>query len=76
MAGSIGVLRRAIAGGVTRGWSGKARGCLVMAAFDAKAIVACLFTPAPVGIVDGFWGHFCQLKRALICLSSESNNRQ
>ena len=41
-------------GGVAWGWSGEARGCPVVAAFGARAIVACLPTPAPVDVVDGF----------------------
>ncbi len=54
MAKSISVLRRAVAGGVTQGWSGKARRYIVVTIFDAKAIVACFPTPAPVGVADEF----------------------
>ena len=75
VARSIGVLRRAIAKGVARGWSGEARGYIVVTVFNTGAVVACLPTPAFVGVVDEFWGYFCRLKRASIRFSSESNNK-
>ena len=36
------------------GWSGEARRCVVVTAFGARAVVACLPTPAPVGVADEF----------------------
>ena len=62
--------------GVVRGGSGEARGCVAMAAFSIGTVVAYLPTPAPIGIVNGFQGRFYRLERALIRLSSKSNNRQ
>jgi len=51
---SIRVLRRVLVKGVVRGGSGEARGCVVMAAFNAGAVIACLPTLAPIGVVNGF----------------------
>ena len=64
---------------MVRGWSGEARRCVVVTAFGARAVVACLPTLAPIGVADEFQllrSCFYQLERALIRLSSESNNRQ
>jgi len=52
-AGLIGVLRRLLVEGVVRGGPGKVRGCAVVTAFGAGAAVACLPTPAPIGVVNG-----------------------
>jgi len=54
VAGSIGVLRRLLVEVVVRGGSSKAYGCAVVTAFRAGAAVACLPTPAPIGVVNGF----------------------
>ena len=74
----IGVLRRGLAKGVVRSWSGEARRCVVVTAFSTRAVVAYLPTLAPIGVANEFrslCSRFCQLGRALICFSSESNDR-
>ena len=40
--------------GVIRGRLGKAYGCVVITAFSIGAIVTCLPTPAPIGVVNEF----------------------
>jgi hypothetical protein len=75
IAGLIGVLRRLLVEGVVRGGLGGACGCVVVTVFSVGAVVACLPTLAPIGVVDRFRGRFCRLGRALICFSSKSNNR-
>ena len=74
--GLIRVLRRLLVKGVVRGRLGEACGYVVVTAFRAGTVVAYLPTLAFIGVVNGFWGRFCRLRRALICFSSKSNNRQ
>ena len=50
VAGSIGVLRRVLVKVVVRSWLGEARRCVFVTAFGIAAVVACLPTPAPVGV--------------------------
>jgi len=49
-AGSIRVLRRVLVEGVVYSWSGEARWCVVITAFGTRVDVACLPTPAPIGV--------------------------
>jgi len=61
-AGSIGVLRQVLVKGVVRSWSGEARRCVVVTAFSVRVDVACLPTPAPVGMAGelrSLRGRFC-----------------
>ena len=77
MAGSIGVVRRALVGGVLRGGSDGARRLAFVTVFGTKVVVACLPTPAPVGVVDEFRllrAFFYRSERASIRFSSESSD--
>jgi len=49
-AGLIRVLQQVLVKGVVHSWSGKARWCVVITAFSARVDIACLPTPAPVGV--------------------------
>ena len=48
------MLRRVPVKGVVYSGLSEARGCVVVTALGAGAIVACLPTLAPIGIVNGF----------------------
>ena len=48
------MLRRVLVKGVVRGGLGEACGRVVITALGIGAVVACLPTPAPIGIVNGF----------------------
>jgi len=50
----IGVLQQGPAEGVVRGWSGEACWYIVVTAFGARAVIACLPTLAPIGVADEF----------------------
>ena len=59
--------------------SGEAYRWAIVTAFGAEVVVACLPTPAPVGMADQFrslWGCFSRLVRVSIHFSSESSDRQ
>ena len=61
------------------GWSDKACRCVVITTFGTRVDVACLPTPAPIGVageLQSLYGYFCQLGRVLIRFSSMSKDRQ
>ena len=61
--------------GVVRGRLGEACRYVIITTFSIGAVIVYLPTLTPIGIVNGFQGRFYGLERALIRLSSKSNDK-